>query len=130
MQTLSFTEVQLLQKRLFRHMSESATYDSWSADFARSNVTDFINEERKTKAIDPNVFTKAEAVALGFGNWDGKLLVAPLWMHRFLKEGIQLKSINEEVVTVTYDEQGKSNIDNDHRFGCIAYGVEYPEAEA
>lgn len=130
MQTLSFEQVKHLKDRLMLRMSESATYKNWSPEFARNNVTDFIAEERKTKAIDPNVFTQAQAVELSFGSWDGKLLLIPLWMHSFLKAGIQLKCINNDTETVSYDAEGKCSIDNDHRFGCLAYGVEYPKADA
>jgi hypothetical protein len=127
MNTLSYFQMQRLRSKLLCAMAESAVYTKWSAEYARSNVADRIAQLRKQECIDPHVLTCAEAVSLDFGSWDGKLYLIPLWMYPFLKAGVKLKCIDGEEHEVSYDEQGVCNIDNDHRFGCLAYGIEFFE---
>lgn len=54
---------------------------------------------------------------LGFGNWDNRLLLIPLYVFPTLPYGTKLTSISNETKIV-----GKDYIDNDNRYGCIAYG--------
>lgn len=56
--------------------------------------------------------------ALGFGNWDGGLAMIPGEWHSRLPKGLRLEGISGEEVEV-----GKDYIDDDIRFGCLAYGI-------
>lgn len=79
--------------------------------------------------VDCTNLTSSEALNLGFGLWceETNLHLIPMYLYDFLEYGQPLTSINGEVkkVTVGYDEGNGSNpnyIDNDSRFGCLAYG--------
>lgn len=54
---------------------------------------------------------------LGFGNWDGNILLLPLWAFELVQQGERLTCINGEV-----HEIGVDYIDTDTRGGCMAYG--------
>lgn len=54
----------------------------------------------------------------GFRNWDGSLVLLPLWALAHMQTGEQLVCISGETATV-----GTHVIDDDTRGGCIAYGV-------
>lgn len=56
--------------------------------------------------------------ALGFGNWDGGLALIPGEWHGRLPAGLELECISGERVVV-----GAEDIDDDIRFGCLAYGL-------
>jgi hypothetical protein len=54
----------------------------------------------------------------GFRNWDGSIVLLPLWALAVMQTGESLKCIDNSVAVVGTDE-----IDDDTRGGCIAYGV-------
>lgn len=71
--------------------------------------------------IDFNSLSKQEAIELRFCKWseeDPNLYLIPIWLLPVLPVGTKLTSINGD--EIVYD--GK-NVDNDVRFGCLAYGV-------
>ena len=71
--------------------------------------------------IDFNDLSKKEAIELRFCKWseeDPSLYLIPIWLLPVLPVGTKLTCING--AEIVYD--GK-NIDNDVRFGCLAYGV-------
>lgn len=51
----------------------------------------------------------------GFGNWDGKLLLIPLWLIGFMDGSENVTSIMDNVSTL-------ASCDKDVRGGCIAWG--------
>lgn len=107
-------------------VAETVQYKSWSDDFCRSEVRsatmDFLSELRKH--IDFSKLTREEAVALRFGKWDDErdLYLIPLYLLPIVPVGTELTCINGQ--TVIYDG---TNIDNDIRFGCIAWGIKISE---
>lgn len=71
--------------------------------------------------IDFNDLSKREAIELRFGKWseeDPTLYLIPIWVFPILPVGTKLTCINGE--DIVYDGH---NVDNDVRFGCLAYGV-------
>lgn len=67
--------------------------------------------------------TKDQAEMLGFKRWSEEepdLLLIPAYLWRFIPSGLNLKSINGEVENYKTFE----DLDNDCRFGCLAYGLE------
>lgn len=121
--TLTAQLAKALRSRLLLAMSESAVYTSWSDQLARENVSKSIAKQRALYDFDPHVLAFDDLKELGFGSWDDDLYLIPLWLHPFLKAGITLVDIGGGEVVVSYDENGKCNIDNDHRFGALAYGI-------
>lgn len=54
----------------------------------------------------------------GFRNWDGTMVLLPLWALAHMQTGEQLKCIDGTTSVV-----GTDQIDDDTRGGCIAFGV-------
>lgn len=104
-------------------VAETVQYTNWSDEFCREEIkraTDrFVNELKKY--IDFNNLTEEEAQELRFGKWsddEPDLYLIPLYLLPILPIGTKLICINGD--EIVYD--GK-NVDNDVRFGCLAYGI-------
>ena len=118
-----------IRRIIVNSAAESMNYLSWSADFVASQIREI--PERLKKAdwfspINPADLTEKEMLELGFGKWseeDPKFLI-PLWLFPFLTKEVDCGCIDGEKRI-----QKKSEMDNDHRFGCLAYGV-MPKKEA
>lgn len=97
--------------------------DSWGSDFALKELAMGFSTKSGFGFTEIPVITKEELVALdkcilyefGFGNWDGNLVLIPLWVVGFMDE-------NEEVTSISGDKKKLSECDKDVRFGCIAWG--------
>lgn len=71
----------------------------------------------------------AELRAMGFGAWEDKpdaagnvLMLIPEEWHKGLPPGLELESISGKHKTV-----GVDYIDDDIRYGCLAYGIRAPK---
>lgn len=107
-------------------VAETVEYEAWSDEFCRDvnrrTHERFTDELRKY--IDLSKLTREEAIELRFMRWDeeSNLYLIPLYLLSFIPIGTKLTSIDGE--TVIYDG---TNIDNDIRFGCLAWGIKIPE---
>lgn len=117
---------------LVNRLSELNTYD-WGADYKQKQLEEsfeaFYKSLWKTEnipLIDLSEMTVETALELRFQKWDsdGNLYLIPLWFKPLIPIGIELTSINGE--KIVYDG---NNIDDDIRFGCLAYGIEMTEVE-
>lgn len=108
-------------------VAETVQYSSWSDEFCRKEIKeahDKLVEELK-KHINFKTITRKEAVELRFGRWSDdtpNLYLFPLWLLPVIPVGTELTSILGEKIIYN-----GSNVDNDIRFGCIAYGIEIKE---
>ena len=109
-------------------VSETVQYKSWSDEFCRKEIEnstgDFLNHIREH--IDFKNLTRKEALELGFGLWEegSDLCLIPLYLLPIIPFGTKLKCINGKEIIYN-----GANVDNDIRFGCIAYGIDIPEGE-
>lgn len=101
-------------------------YPSWRDDFARSKVKEvwldtpspmYTSFNRRVTVAELKEVPAAQLLALGFCNWDENLVVIPLWVYNYIKDGEELVSIDDTVKI-----KNKDYIDLDVRFGCIACG--------
>ena len=114
---------------------------SWSSDYATNSLTEFVNSIKTNKDINKEnidvLFTLPREYLhiLGFGAWeeeDGEycLMLLPLWLYAILPDNYEFigASITNEAQPYKYTI---NDLDNDNRFGCLAYGVylngKYPE---
>lgn len=103
-------------------VAETTQYD-WSDEFCRKEIKEStrIFLDNLKKYIDWDNLTAEEAKELRFMRWDDDmpdLWLIPLYLLPILPIGTKLTTIGGE--KVVYDG---SNVDNDIRFGCIAYGI-------
>ena len=84
-------------------------------------IPDVFSKSGCFRKVDPNEMTKEELVNLGFKKWDedSGLMLIPLYVYPFLKDEIMCGSISDICARLIK----VSEIDTDHRFGCLAYGV-------
>lgn len=114
---------------LINKLSECYVYDNWSDDLKVKELNlgfDTVYDELK-KHIDFTKLTLEEAKELRFKKWDEDmpdLWLFPLYLVPIIPEGLEVTSINGE--TFKYE---KDKMDNDIRFGCVAYGIEIKEEQ-
>lgn len=108
------------------HVAETVQYKNWSDEFCRKEIQtatmDFLSTIRKH--IDFSKLTREEAYSLGFGRWSAEndLYLIPLYLLPIIPIGIELTCIDGQ--KIIYDG---TNVDNDVRFGYIAWGIEIPK---
>ena len=107
-------------------VAETVQYTSWSDEFCRKEIKEahdkFIEEIKKH--IDFENLTVEEARELRFGKWSKHtdLYLIPLYLLPAIPIGMKLTSIfGEDII------YNGSNVDNDIRCGCIAWGIEIKE---
>lgn len=125
MRTYEF-ELRKFFQWVLNHLAQTIYYESWDDKFCRDenkkNYGDAIDFLKKY--VDLKSLSRDDARYLGFGPWDDDLFLIPLYLVPLIPIGIELISINGEIII--YDG---TNIDLDTRFGCIAYGIRIPENE-
>jgi hypothetical protein len=91
-------------------------YSFKELDMALSNKKGFGWEE--IELITQNDLKTVDRQTLynyGFGNWDDKLILIPLWLVNFMDQ-------TEEVVSIMDKKSTLADCDKDVRGGCLAYG--------
>lgn len=107
---------------LANRVSETTQYESWSDEFSRKEIKEanqkFVDEIKKH--IDWENLTEEDCKELRFGKLDEEsgIYLIPLYLFPTIPIGMKVYSINgQEIVN------DGTNLDNDIRFGCIAYGI-------
>lgn len=117
-----------IQRSVLIPYGEAMCYKNWSQAFKNDNFKQSIKKIQNIR-VDVTQLNADECLMLGFGNWDDKLWIIPIWLYNNLEFGIELHSINGNRITVmpNYDDpNGPAYIDNDHRSGLLAWGF-YPK---
>lgn len=108
-------------------VSETTTYTNWSDEFCRKEIqhsTDIFIDSMK-RHFDWDNLTVEDAMNLRFQLWDEEtpdLYLIPLYLLPILPIGMEVTSISGEKII-----NDGANLDNDIRFGCIAYGITIPK---
>lgn len=112
-------------RRYNTKMAELCEYQkSWGPEFVSFQISEFVQNLQSLdgyKKIDPNDLTKDQLISLGGCLWNDKtnLVLLPLWMRQHLVDKFNGGSILDETETIIESK----NINNDNRFGALAYGV-------
>lgn len=112
-----------IRKALTTKAAEIIAYP-WGEDFSYKELKGLpgrLKAAEGFRLVDPSDLTDNEMSDLGFGRWsdENPIRLIPLWLKPFLAERIKAGSIDNgepcEIET--------ASMDDDHRFGCLAYGV-------
>lgn len=112
-------------KRVRRFMlnkaAEVMNYTNWSDEFSTKQIreiTDIVDQQ--IGKINIAELTKEQMDDLGFGTWseDNPMRLIPLWLFKFLPDEIESECINGTKTVLKTAE-----MDNDHRYGYLAYGI-------
>lgn len=111
-----------IRKLIVNRAADVMNYTSWDYEFATQQIREIVEKIINMDDfffIDVRKLTSEQMDDLNFGVWseESEIRLIPLWLFQFLIEECEYISITGEMVS------GKSNIDDDNRFGCIAYGV-------
>lgn len=108
-----------IQLRILRAAAENVTYKSWSLEYQQENLEREFSESKDQISIEElKLIPRSELYAYGFGNWDDKLLLIPLYLAKFINQ-------DEQVESISGDKTRLGDADLDHRMGCIAWGFEH-----
>ena len=121
----TFEKAKAIRRSLLIRVGETLTYKTWSNGYRLKNIQGIhkaLQEwERKDVSfkIDPTDLSFKEMEELGFGTWSkgSKFKLIPIWLFPFLSDEFESESISGS------KHFKLSEIDGDHRFGFIAYGV-------
>lgn len=142
-----FEKAVLVRRNMATVSAEIAMYDRWPVEYSVKEI-----RSRNQKLVDHcrgisvMAFTQDQCDALDFSKWsdDSELRLIPVWLYPHLRYGDRLTCIDGSTVTVAKgyhnmpDAQiervetagggsqkvdGYTYIDNDHRFGALAYGI-------
>lgn len=109
-------------------VAETVQYKNWPDDVCRKEIDESTNKlcNELKKYIDFHKLTREEATELRFGKWaeDDDLYLIPLYLLPIVPIGMELTNICGDKFIYN-----GSNVDNDTRFGCIAYGIHIPEGD-
>lgn len=107
---------------LANRVSETTQYKIWSDTFCRKELEEankiFLSEMKRY--IDWEKLTEEDCKELRFCKWDVEsgVYFIPLYLFPIIPIGLKVYSINgKEIVN------DGANLDNDTRFGCVAYGI-------
>lgn len=114
---------------ILRHMSIMAStafeyQNHWSPEFTLSEIKNRYEALKNSSwftPINPSLLTKEQMGQLMFNPWEdkeGSIMLIPQYLYQFIEEGVPVMCIDGEAKLFT-----REGIDNDHRFGCLAYGV-------
>ena len=117
----TYEKCQAVRSAIVNCAAEVMNYSSWDDGFAAKQI----REIPETLAAEIGKINIAELTApqmddLGFGQLskDDPMRLIPLWLFKFLPDEIECKSI-DGAKSVRKTEE----MDSDHSFGCLAYGV-------
>ena len=101
--------------------AEVMNYTNWSDEFSTKQnreITDIVDQQ--IGKINIAELTKEQMDDLGFGTWseDNPMRLIPLWLFKFLPDEIESECINGTKTVLKTAE-----MDNDHRYGYLAYGI-------
>lgn len=121
----TFEKAKAIRNSLLTRVGESLSYKSWKDDFRLSNIMNVHEtipkweEKYGSFKINPNDLSVEELDELGFGRWSDELPIRliPIWLYPFLADNFESTSISGSKHTTL------AEVDDDHRFGCLAYGV-------
>jgi hypothetical protein len=122
----TYEKCKSIRRMLLNRAAEVMAYKNWSHEFATEQIRDFPEDVKEMTdgnelfGIQPSELTDSEMIDLGFGKWteDNPMRLIPLWLLPFLADEIETECIDGEKKLLK-----KSGMDNDNRFGCLAYGV-------
>ena len=107
----------LLNVEFINQLSQLNEYD-WDVEYKIEKLQQSFSNYYERLEIDFDKLTKEEAISLGFKIWKDNIMLIPLYLKPKLPVGIELIDIFDNIIK--YDG---ANIDNDIRFGCLAYGI-------
>lgn len=116
-----YKNAKLIRNYIVQRSAEVMNYTNWSEEFSTKQIREIPEiVARKIPLINIGNLTSEEMNDLGFGYWSesNPMRLIPLWLFKFLPEKIESKCIDG-----TTSILNKSEMDNDTRFGCLAYGI-------
>lgn len=107
-------------------LSKAGNYVTYGEhlDFSVDDLITQVKTEIEITTYEFETLTIDEAKLCGFRKWSDdspNLYLIPTWLYNFLPSGLKVESINGEKFTI----DKPSDLDNDSRFGCLAYGVNF-----
>ena len=119
MELLDINGVHRLKTTIANLAGQSFQYsESWGAEFAHQETIKTIKKMAEKYSTNLE-FGKDDLAKIGLSPWDESgLMLIPVWLLPFIASGTKVTSIGGEDAVY-----GEDDIDNDTRFGCLAYGV-------
>ena len=120
-----YEKCRAIRRIIVNRAAEVMAYTNWSDQFAAEQIRQIPEELAEQKngkyyfGIRPAEMTDRQCEELGFVRWDKDkpMRLIPLWLMPFLADEIEAECIDGKRITK------KSDMNNDNRLGCLAYGI-------
>lgn len=118
-------KLNMIRRRVLNAAASVNEYkDSLSSEFSFKELASGLSPNKGLGYEEISLVTESDLRELdrevlylyGFGNWDGKLLLIPLWLINFLDP-------NMEVTSIMNNKSTLKDCDKDTRGGCLAFGI-------
>lgn len=116
-----YQKAKRIRQYITQRAAEVMNYESWSDEFSTENIRNIPQKILENiGTVDVTSLTDEEMEDLGFTKWsqDNPMRLIPLWLFPFLPEEIHIQNFDGSKQILK-----KSEMDKDHRFGCLAYGI-------
>ena len=120
-----YEKCQIIRSAIVNRASEVINYNNWNDEFATKHIRELPDRLiEQIGKVDITQLSASEMKELGFGRWseENPMFLIPLWLLKFLPDEIESTCIDGEKTVLKTSE-----MDNDHRYGCLAYGI-FPKA--
>lgn len=117
----TYQKAKSIRSFIINKAAEAMCYESWTPEYCTTNIREIPAKAlEKFGPLNIELLTESQMKELGFGKWDEKSQgnLIPLWLFPFLLEEIVTECIDGEKSILK-----KSEMDDDHRFGYLAYSV-------
>lgn len=117
-------KIEMIKRRILNGTAEIKEYHThWGEQFSFKELNEVFSPKETFGRKSMEYITLDELRSLpkeklfehGFGNWDDKIILIPLWISYFINP-------DSEVISIGGDKAKLSECDKDTRFGCIAFG--------
>ena len=121
----TYENCKTLRRCIVNRAAEVMSYTNWSDEFAAKQIREIPAALEKIGKVNIAELTADQMDDLGFGRWskENPMRLIPLWLYPFLPDEIEIECIDGEKTRLK-----KSEMDTDHRYGMLAYGI-LPKAE-
>jgi len=122
----TYEKCRAIRRMIVNCAAEVMVYKTWSDEFSTKEIRTLPEGLAKAEGgkkyfdIQPAEMTDSQLEELGFEKWSDEtsMRLIPLWLMPFLAEEIETECIDGKKKLTK-----KSEMNNDNRSGCLAYGV-------
>lgn len=116
----AYESAKRIRNYVMQKSAEVMNYQNWSNEFAVQQIREIPEKSKSIGTVNISQLTEEQMNDLGFGRWseENPMRLILLWLFPWLPEEVEVGCIDGVKQILK-----KSEMDTDHRFGYLAYGI-------